>query len=149
MYVFNYSFLLICIFLVTAKSITIQKFIKYNLSILTIGIIVHVTLWVINLVLNFGYPVFMNNNEYRISFLFTHPNIAAIKFGWAIIMYIWLIWEKVNLKHLIKCFLIIILVYITTKSDSCLIVLFSCYLLAYANIVKLRNTLYLYLNGVS
>lgn len=132
----NYSFLLVCMFLVIAKSITIQEFIKYSLNILKAGIVLHVILWVLNLVLNFGYPVYMGDNYYRISFLFTHPNIAAIKFGWGIIMYIWLMWEKLALKDLVKSFVLIILVYIATKSDSCLIVLFF---LIFTGLRKYRN----------
>ena len=82
------------------------------------------------------YPVYMGDNDYRISFLFTHPNIAAIKFGWGIIMYIWLMWEKLALKDLVKSFVLIILVYIATKSDSCLIVLFF---LIFTGLRKYRN----------
>lgn len=120
----NFSFLLICIFLVTAKSISIEKFIRYSYNILKFGGLLHVVLWCINYIYNIGYPVYTNSYEHRISFLFTNPNTTAIKFGWGIVMYVWLKWNKLNLGKIILCFLFTSLVYLLTQSDGCLIVLF-------------------------
>ena len=128
----DYSYLLVCIILILSQKLKIDDFIKISYRTLIIGG-VHVLLWLINCVINLGYPVFYNVSEGRISFLFTHPNIAAIKLGWGVVMYIWLQWDKLTKKKLLACFLTVLVLYYSTKADSCTI------LLGYIVLVALRN----------
>lgn len=83
----------------------------------------HILLWAVNIVIPFGLTVYANERERRIAFGFTHPNICAIKFGWGILMYLWLNWNRMTRKKWILLYSLSILFYATTKSDSWLIVL--------------------------
>lgn len=118
----NYSFLLICLFLITGRATTIENFLKRSLDILILFGGGHIFLWLINYFIPFGMTVYTNEAEKRIAFGFSHPNICAIKFGWGILMYLWLNWDKMTKKKWIFLYVLSAVFYMATKSDSWLIV---------------------------
>lgn len=124
----DYSYLLVCIILVLSREIKIDDFVKISLRIVTLFGGGQIILWLINRVVNLGYPIYYDLAEKRISFLFTHPNIAAIKLGWAVVMYIWLKWNDLGGKDMLGCLISIIVLYATTKADSCIILLFFLFM---------------------
>lgn len=119
----DFSYLLVCIILVLSRNLKIDDFIKISLSVLMIFGGIQILIWIINAIIGLGYPVYYNVTEKRISFLFIHPNIAVVKLGWGVIMYIWLQWEKLTHKKILCCYLIAIFLYVTTKSDACIVLL--------------------------
>lgn len=136
----NFSYLLVCIILILSHRLKVNDFVRISYITLIIGGGMHVLLWILNCVGNMGYPVFYNVSERRISFLFTHPNIAAIKLGWGVVMYIWLEWDRLTRKKLFMCFLIVALIYYSTKADSCLILFGFVALVAMREICFIRKT---------
>lgn len=124
----DYSYLLVCIILVLSRDLKIDDFVKISLKIVTLFGGGQIILWLINCVVNLGYPIYYNQAEKRISFLFTHPNIAAIKLGWAVVMYIWLKWNDLGKKDMLGCLISVIILYATTKADSCIILLFFLFM---------------------
>lgn len=118
----NFSFLLICLFLITARSTTVDNFVKRSLDVLIILGGGHIIIWLINYIIPLGLPVYTNEAENRIAFGFTHPNICAIKFGWGILMYLWLNWDIMNPKKWAALYIMNTFIYVATKSDSCLII---------------------------
>lgn len=135
----DYSYLLVCIILILSQRLKINDFVNISYRTLIIGGGLHILLWLINCVINLGYPVFYNVSEGRISFLFTHPNIAAIKLGWGVVMYIWLQWEKLTKKKLLACFFAVLVVHYSTKADSCIILMGYILLVAFRNIGIVRK----------
>lgn len=124
----DFSFLLVCIILMLSRSLKINDFIRINLRVLVIFSGLQICLWVINYIINLGYPIYYYESERRISFLFTHPNIAALKLGWGVVMYVWIKWDDLKKKDMIGCFIAVIILYITTKADSCIIILFFLFM---------------------
>lgn len=118
----NFSFQLICLFLLTGKSTSIDNFVRRSLKVLIILGGGHILLWVVNYIIPFGLTVYTNEYERRIAFGFTHPNIFSIKFGWGIIMYLWLNWECMTKRKWILLYALSLIFYIATKSDSWLII---------------------------
>lgn len=137
----DYSFLLVCIILVLSKNIKIDDFIRISLNVLVIFTVLQMSIWIINYIVNLGYPVYYNESEMRISFLFIHPNIAALKLGWGVVMYVWLKWDELRNKHLISCFIAIIVLYATTKADSCIVILFFLFMVMLRKIDIVRKVM--------
>ena len=120
----NFSFLLICLFLLTGRSTTIENFVKRSLKILIIFGGGHILLWCVNTIIPLGLTIYTNESERRIAFGFTHPNICAIKFGWGILMYLWLNWNHMTKRKWGLLYTLSAMFYVATKSDSWLIIFF-------------------------
>lgn len=135
----NFSFLLICVILVLSKNIKIEEFIRISFGVLVFFGSLHILLWIFNYFINIGLPVYYGGGEKRVSFLFTHPNIVALKLGWGIIMYTWLSWDKLKRNNMIWCYIAVVIMYVTTKSDSCIIFLLYLFLVSLRNLNLLRK----------
>lgn len=135
----DYSFLLVCIILVLSKTLNINELIRISLNVLVVFSVIQIMLWVLNCFINLGYPVYYNETQKRISFLFIHPNIAALKMGWGIVDYVWLKWDDLKNKDIIGSFIITILIYITTKADSCIIFLFFLFMVVVRRFVVVKK----------
>lgn len=127
----NYSYMIVCIIILLSKKIEIKEYIKICYWTLLAFGGGQIIIWCLNYIFNFGYPVYYNVYEQRISFLFTHPNIATIKLGWGMIMYSWLKYNNLNWKKILGCFAYSFLLYYTTKSDSCLFLILYCIFLVF------------------
>ena len=126
----DYSYFVLCIILVLSKKMTINDFVRISFKVLLFFGGMQIGIWLLNCVVHLGYPVFYNQSERRISFLFSHPNIAAIKLGWGIVMYTWLKWDQLNWKKWGGCAIAAVMLYSSTKADSCMIILFYLIMVA-------------------
>ena len=140
----DFSYFLVCIILVLSRYLKIDDFIRISFRVLIIFSILNIFLWVLNLIVNLGYPIYYNEAERRISFLFIHPNFAALKLGWGVVMYVWLKWNDLKNRNLIICFLAVIILYITTKADSCIIILFFLFMVVLRNVERIKNVTILF-----
>ena len=129
----NFSYTLVILFLIMSKELPISDFVRINLRVLMVMSFIYILLWLVNYVVPSGYPVFYNEAEKRIAFLFTHPNIAALKMGWGVIMYTWLHWDALNKYRIIGCWCMVLFLYATTKSDACLLFLLYLVLISFEN----------------
>lgn len=118
----NMSYLLIVLIILPAKNIGIDYFVKTNLRVSVVCATIQVLAWVLNCFVSLGFPVYDNVAEHRIGFLYVHPNIAAIKLGWMIIMWLWLRWNVAKRKTYFTAIIITSALYYTTKSDGCLLI---------------------------
>lgn len=141
----NFSYTLVVLFLIMSKRLSINTFIRNNLRVLIVMSIIHIALWGLNCIVHFGFPVFYNEVERRIAFLFTHPNIAALKMGWGVIMYTWLHWNVLNKYRIVGCWCFVLFLYVTTKSDACLLFLFYLLLINFKD-CKLLNEMTIYIS---
>lgn len=130
----NFSFFLVCIILVLADNLKMDDFVRINLSITVCFAILNIGGWLLNLVVNLGFPVFYHVAEHRISFLYSHPNICSIKLAWGIIMYTWLKWDTLNKRRWLTCLILSILLYATTKSDACMVLIFYLFMILFRKI---------------
>lgn len=117
----NMSYLLIVLFIVTSRSIDIDSFIEINLKLSIVCAAFQIGAWLLNCFIDLGFPVFANEWEHRIGFLYVHPNIAALKIGWTLIMWFWLKWGEITKVERCIAIAAITILYLATGSDSCLI----------------------------
>lgn len=79
--------------------------------------------------------------DIRARFLFTHPNTFAMTAIAIIYEWIWLKWDKIKLKHYITMSLFLIFIFITTETDSVLLMMIIG-LIAVINRTKVLNKLF-------
>lgn len=135
----DFSYLLVCIILILSRKLKIEEFIDISFKILVFFASIQILVWLINCVVNLGFPVYFNTSERRISFLFTHPNIAVLKLGWGIVMYTWKMWDKLNLKRIAMCYIATFVLFVTTKSDACMLILLYLILLSLRNVKLVKK----------
>ena len=137
----NMSYLLIVLIIVTAKNININDFIKTDLRVSVACAAIQVFAWVLNCFVSLGFPVYENVIEHRIGFLYVHPNMAAMKLGWMIIMWLWLRWDIVKKKDYFIAVIITSVLYYATKSDGCLLIYIFIFLMALKKNTFVRKTI--------
>lgn len=133
----NMSFLLIVLIITTANDIHIDNFIEINFKVSGICAIIQISLWILNCFVNLGFPIYENAIEHRIGFLYVHPNMAAVKLGWMIIMWLWLRWDTAQKKDYAIAAITAGLLYYTTRSDGCALI----YVFILLAILKNKSTI--------
>lgn len=118
----NMSYLLIVLIIIIAKGVHVDDFIKINFKVSVICAIIQISLWILNCFVNLGFPIYENAIERRIGFLYNHPNMAAVKLGWMIIMWLWLRWDIAQKKDYVIAAIATGLLYYTTRSDGCVLI---------------------------
>lgn len=118
----NMSYLLIVLIITIAKGVHVDDFIKINFKVSVVCAIIQISLWILNCFVNLGFPIYENAIERRIGFLYNHPNMAAVKLGWMIIMWLWLRWDIIQKKDYAIAAIAAGLLYYTTRSDGCILI---------------------------
>lgn len=118
----NMSYLLIVLIITIAKGVHVDDFIKVNFKVSVVCAIIQISLWILNCFVNLGFPIYENAIERRIGFLYNHPNMAAVKLGWMIIMWLWLRWDIIQKKDYAIAAIATGLLYYTTRSDGCILI---------------------------
>lgn len=123
-YMSNDSSLMITFFTVLLlKNKSIDDFIRIIFRIKVYFLIIHV---IISCFLIFISPdkilTYYSGNEFRISFMTSHPNVFSLIYSWTIIEWLWINWRNIKNKNIAIIFILDVIIYMCTKTDVFILV---------------------------